>query len=200
MNREGLAAAGSKARLRASAFPQQRGPSTGPGKQGKAASSGARCTLSEPGRGGEEDARQDTERGQAGWPPLTLVDQQLLQGLAPLERLLGGPEWEGTVRDQEAQGSELTPVSCPWPQKVAEPHEEHRRGPPPFLGPAASLLPHLGPSRPSFLGQWLPIHAAHAGYEAPSTVSLHQPRAGSANCILLPRPPATLLPTGPVSV
>lgn len=36
---------------------------------------------------GEEERRrerQDTERGQAGWPPLTLVDQQLPPGtLAP---------------------------------------------------------------------------------------------------------------------
>ena len=31
---------------------------------------------------------RDTGREQAGWPPLTFVDQQLLQGLAPLECFL----------------------------------------------------------------------------------------------------------------
>lgn len=102
------------------------------------------------------------------------------------------------MRSQEAQGSELTPVSCPWPQKVAEPHEEHRRGPTPFLGAGSiTSTPTSVPPRPSFLGQWLPIHAAHARYEAPSTGASITPELDQPTAFSLTSPPATLLPRDP---
>lgn len=105
------------------------------------------------------------------------------------------------MRGREAQGSELTPVSCPWPQKVAEPHEEHRRGTTPFLWASGiTSTPTSAPPRPSFPGQRLPIHAAHAGYEAPSTGASITPEPDQADCILPYTPTSHPAPTGPGSV
>ena len=86
MDREGLAAAGSRPDQGPLPFPTA-GTPDGPGNRERQPLQGQMHSLSL----GEEERRtgeRTRRREQAGWPPLTLVDQQLLQGLAPFQRFL----------------------------------------------------------------------------------------------------------------